>query len=141
MKTAKEVMTKVVITVSPETTIEQVVGILLENNISGAPVVDAGQKMVGVISEFQLLELIFSPDLRSSPVCQFMTTDVIHVRPETPLTDIASQFVLHRIRRLPVVDDGRVLGVISRRDLLRQVTGANMADNTLAVEMQACMTR
>jgi len=65
----------------------------------------------------------------------------IHVCPETPLTDVASQFVLHRIRRLPVVHDGRVLGVISRRDLLRQFTGANMADDLLAVEMQAYTTR
>lgn len=123
MKTAREVMTVDVITVAPETTVEEVVDTLLDNNISGVPVVDDDRNMVGIISEYQLLELVFTPGLKSSPVSKFMTRELVTVSEEAELTEVATQFVLHRVRRLPVAANGKLVGVISRRDLLRQLAG------------------
>ncbi|MFV2069727.1 MAG: CBS domain-containing protein [Pirellulales bacterium] len=114
-------MTDDVLTFSPETTVDDAIRTLLERRISGAPVVDADGQIRGIISEYQLLEVVFTPNLRSSTVGKCMTADVVTVSEDAPLTDVATQFVLHRIRRLPVVRDGRLVGVVSRRDLLRKV--------------------
>lgn len=121
MNTARHVMTTDIITVTPQMTVEEVVGTLLDNNISGVPVVDDDRNMVGIITEYQLLELVFTPDLKSSPVSKFMTRQLVSVSEEAELTEVATQFVLHRVRRLPVVSRGKLIGVISRRDLLRQL--------------------
>lgn len=131
-------MTADVITVSPEMTVEEVISTLLENNISGVPVVDDERNMVGIISEYQLLELVFTPDLKSSPVCKFMTKEVVTVSEEAELTEVATQFVLHRVRRLPVVSNGKLVGVISRRDLLRQLVSRQDAEDDLASRLGPC---
>jgi len=110
-----------VLTFSPETMVEDAIRTLLNQQISGAPIVDGGNQIRGIISEYQLLEVVFTPNLRSSTVEKCMTTDVITVTEDAPLTDVATEFVVHRIRRLPVVRDGRLVGIISRRDLLRKV--------------------
>ena len=136
MYRAKDVLNSDVITVSLEMSVEDAIQVLLENRISGAPVTDSEGVVHGIISEYQLLEVIFTPDLKSSPVTKFMTTDVLTVNEDSPLTEIASQFVLLRIRRLPVVRDGKLIGVISRRDLLRHGTQNSDAAGKLVAESQ-----
>lgn len=121
MDHARDFMATNVLTVSPDMTVEEVIKTLLEHRFSGAPVIDEQGRLLGIISEYQLLEAIFTPELKSAPVCKFMTTDVVTVDEEAPVTQVASQFVLHRIRRLPVVRDGQLVGTISRRDLLRRI--------------------
>ena len=120
MHRAKDIMTEGVITVSPNQSVAQVIRTLLDNNISGAPVIDNGQ-LVGVVSEFQLLELIYHPELKTAPVSDFMTKEVLTVSEDSELTGIVDLFVLHRIRRMPVVRKGQLVGVISRRDVIRCV--------------------
>ncbi len=122
MYRASDVVTGEVVTVSLEMTVEQAIGILLKHRISGAPVVDRKGTVQGIVSEFQLLEVIYSPDKKAAPVTEFMTKDVLTVGPDSLLTDIASIMVLHKIHRVPVVRDGKPIGVISRGDLLRHVT-------------------
>jgi CBS domain-containing protein len=121
---AEDVMTKNVISVDRDDTVEHAIRTLLEHRISGAPVTDRSGSLVGIISEFQLLEVIYEPELRSAPVSRLMTKDVLTVDEQATLSDVASLFVVHRIRRAPVVRDGRVVGLISRRDLLRYVLDA-----------------
>ena len=121
MAYARDVMTADVLTFTPEMMVDDVIRTLLERRISGAPVVDADGQIQGIISEYQLLEVVFTPNLKNSTIGKCMTSDVVTVSEDAPLTDVATQFVLHRIRRLPVVRDGRLVGVISRRDLLRKV--------------------
>jgi len=121
MQTARDVMATHLITLTPETTADQAIRTLLENKISGAPVIDDAGNLVGIVSEFQLMAVIYNEDFRTSPVADLMTRDVMTVDEDDSLTVVASKFIRHRIRRLPVVRDGRVVGQVSRRDIIRYV--------------------
>ncbi len=108
-----------VVSISADATIGEAVLTLVNGHISGMPVVDDQQQMVGIISEFQLLEAVYSPEVKSLPVRNLMTSDVITIEPTAALSDVTNLLVMHRIRRVPVVDDGRLVGIVSRRDLLK----------------------
>ena len=119
MYQAKDVMTRRIVTVTPETTVEAAIATLLEHSISGVPVINDNREVVGIVSEFQLLEVIYDPEIKAERVGDVMTRDVIAVTEDALLSKIASLFTFRRIRRLPVIRDGRLVGLISRRDLLR----------------------
>jgi len=113
-----------VVTISGDTIVEDAIAKLLELDISGAPIVDREGHLIGIISEFQLLEAIYSPEVKKSQVSRLMTRDVFTVTEDMLLSEVANLLVLHRIRRTPVVRDRQVVGIISRRDLLRYVLDA-----------------
>jgi len=119
MYEVRDVMTRDVLTLSPDVTVEGAIMLIIGNQISGMPVVDEQKRVIGIISEFQLLETLYSPTIRNAQVGDVMTRDVLTVAPDTMLSEAASLMVLHRIRRLPVIDEGKVVGVVARRDLLR----------------------
>jgi len=124
MPTAEQVMQRNVVSLLPTATVEQAIRLLRRLGFSGAPVVDPSGTLVGIISEFALLEIVYDPSIRTAPLSRFMTRDVLTVDEETALGDIATLFVRHRIRRVPVVRDGRLVGVVSRPDLLSYVLDA-----------------
>ena len=119
MHKARYVMTSNVVTIPSNATVEAAVQILVQNRISGAPVLDEQSELVGILSEFQLLELVYDPRLKDSPVREFMTADVLTVDADDSLDTVANMFILHRIRRVPVMDEGQLAGIITRGDVLR----------------------
>jgi CBS domain-containing protein len=119
MLTAGAIMTPNLVTVRPEDSIEEAVKLLLENEISGLPVVDDAGKLVGVITEFALLAVAYDRRVKDHTVRQHMTRDLITVELDAPIRRVADLCIVHRIRRLPVTDEGRLVGVIARRDVLR----------------------
>jgi CBS domain-containing protein len=119
MYQVKDVMRPHVIAIRPEATIETAIRILLDQQISGAPVIDEKGQLCGIISQYQLLEVMYDPAVRSGRVSDFMTRKVLTIEEDALLGAAASTFVVHRIRRIPVVRDGKVVGIISRSDLLR----------------------
>lgn len=121
MYQAKDAMTTDMVTVSPDSTIEDAMRLLIDERISGAPVVDQHGKLIGIISEYQLLEVVYDPELKAQHVSDFMTRNVITVDADALLASVANMFVLHRIRRLPVVQNGQLVGVVARRDLLKYI--------------------
>ena len=118
---ARNVMNADVITVAPDTTVGNTMDTLLRHGISGLPVLDAGGQLVGIVTEFQLVQAIFDPEINRHPVRDLMTSDVVTVKEDTPLSDVANIMVEHRIRRIPVLRNGKVVGIIARRDLVRYV--------------------
>ncbi len=116
---AYHVMTKDLVTLEPETTAEEAIEILLKHKISGAPVVNSDGKLVGIVSEYQLLAVIYDDGFKNQPIKELMTKEVLTVDEGTLLTEIANLFIVHRIRRLPVLRDGELVGQISRRDIIR----------------------
>lgn len=120
----RELMTSPVISVAPNALIEDALETMLRHSISGLPVIDEEERLVGIVSEFDTLLLLgesgkdFQP---IAPVVHFMTAQVETASEDQTLDDVFRIFARKPVRRLPVVRDGRVVGVISRRDLMRAV--------------------
>jgi CBS domain-containing protein len=119
MYEVRDAFTPNVISIDPDTTIDAALQILIENDVSGAPVIDKNGRLCGIISQFQLLEIAFDPEVRQGLVRDFMTRKVITVKENTLLATVANVLMVRRIRRLPVVRDGKVVGIISRGDLVK----------------------
>jgi CBS-domain-containing membrane protein len=119
MYQVKDAMSQTVVSISPDATVEHAIQVLLDHNVSGAPVIDSRDELCGIISQFQLLEVMYDPHLKDSAVRDFMTREVLTIDENALLGSAANLLVVHRIHRLPVLRDGAVVGIISRSDLLR----------------------
>jgi CBS domain-containing protein len=112
-------------TLSPETQIMEAVDFLLRHQVTGAPVVDRKGRLVGIITETDLLRLL-TEGIQGEPpteavVAEFMMTDVITVPPTVDIYYVAGMFLANKFRRLPVVEGDKIVGAITRYDLLRVV--------------------
>ena len=139
---ARDIMTTPVLTVTKDVTVREVARLLLERHISAVPVVDADGILLGVVSEGDLirradsgterhsswwLSLVSDPEddarsyLKSHGLCagDVMTHNVIVATEDTPVPEIADLLEKHRIKRVPVVRDGCVVGIVSRANLLQ----------------------
>jgi CBS domain-containing protein len=149
---ASDVMITDVTTVKPNTKVQEVAEILVTKQISGMPVVDDSGKVVGMISEGDLLRrsaegawpkvwgppprqgwvrlLVDGDDLETEyvnqphrRVAEIMTYDIISADPETSVSDIAILLVRHRIKRVPIVRSGKLVGLVSRANIIEALAG------------------
>jgi CBS domain-containing protein len=122
---AKDIMTKDVITVSPQATVRELAKILVKKRISGAPVVDKKGNVLGIASEADIT------GSRGNHVEGIMTKRVISVTEETPVEEIASLMTDHIIKRVPVMRGKRLVGIASRADIIRAIAmGEHIALHT-----------
>ncbi len=121
MLKARDVMTKDVITISPDATLADAIELLVAKEISGMPVVDANGKVIGIISEKDILNFIFSGNLRNTKVKEAMSTNIISFTSDTDIDKISLCISENRIRRVPIIDEGKLVGIVSRRDIIRVV--------------------
>ena len=144
---AEDVMVSTVITVGVNASIGEVAAILLNNHISAAPVVDEKGELVGIVSEGDLmrrpeigttkrhswwLELISNKwasateyiKSHSRKVADVMTRDLITAKPDTPLGDIAGLLERNQIKRVPIVEGGKLVGIVSRANILQALSSA-----------------
>lgn len=120
----EDYMAKDLLTLSPETDIYDAVSFLLKHKISGAPVVNKEKNMVGILSEKDCLRLLtrgVNNKAPQGPVSSFMTKNVVTIPPNMDIYYAAGIFMKNYYRRLPVVENGKLVGQISRRDLLRAI--------------------
>ena len=118
MPVASDIMSAMLLTLDAEITVGQAIETLVAHNFSAAPVVEDG-KMIGIVSELELFDVLFDPSLRAKPISEVMQPDVIAVDESESLGHVAHLFALNEIRRVPVLRSGKPVGVVSRRDLLR----------------------
>lgn len=139
----EDVMTRDVVSVTPETPLKDVAAALVERGISGLPVCDADGTVVGVLSEADLLvkqggspersgglfawlvETASAPDLaklRAHSAGEAMTAPAVTVESDSPVSEAARTMVSLGVNRLPVVEDGRLVGIVTRADLVRLFT-------------------
>jgi CBS domain-containing protein len=120
----KDYMSTKLITFTPETEVMRAVNTLVQHNIAGAPVVDKDGKVVGMFSEKDCLSvaLVAAQDTCiAGPVSQFMSTKIVTVDPEMTLMQLANMFVAQSFRRYPVLENGKLVGQISRSDVMRAI--------------------
>jgi CBS domain-containing protein len=153
---AADIMVKEVVTVGPEALVKEIAALMLERRISGLPVVDGGGRILGVVSEGDLirrpeietdrvklgwLRLLVSDEARARDFVkhhgrtarEVMTQPAITVAADAPLAEIVRLMERHRVKRLPVVERGKLAGVVTRTDLLRALVARQSAP---AVELK-----
>lgn len=119
MLTARSIMTDNLLTISPESSIQEAIETLLSQGISGLPVTDQAGHLVGIVTEFAMLAIAYDHKVLEDSIAQHMTTDVLTVETNDPINKVADLCLVHRVRRVPVLENGRLVGLISRRDVLR----------------------
>jgi CBS domain-containing protein len=147
--TAADVMTRDVATVRPNDTLRRAAQIMLERGVSGLPVVEADGRVVGVVSEADLIrqdesqtrrfrwwldvlaegenlsdEFLAAIHAINRPVSKVMRTGLVRVSEQTPLREVAEKIVRQNIRRVLVMKDDRLAGVVARRDLVKVLARA-----------------
>ena len=110
---AGALMSSDIVSVTPSTTADELAGLLLEHQIGGVPVLSADGSLVGMVSGF---DVISKP---GKSIQEIMSRGVVFVDVDDDVEKIVSLMGLHGIRRVPVCKDGRLVGIISRSDLLR----------------------
>jgi CBS domain-containing protein len=118
----RDTMSTNVITFAPGDSVVHAMATLLERGISGAPVVDEDGALVGILSEVDLIQVVVQDSYYDDPVgivADFMQTHVECVDPDMDIFSLAQQFLRHHRRRYPVLENDRLVGQISRRDVLR----------------------
>lgn len=129
MSTVKEVMTAEIVTIGPQATIGEAVRLLLKHHCSSLPVTDSSGALLGIITEYSLMHLVREARRAGEAVQDHMTTNVICVAEDDALDAVLDQFTQAKLRHAPVVRDGRVVGMISRRDLLHYACDTRLADD------------
>jgi predicted transcriptional regulator len=112
------------VTLHPDQNIKEAISIILDERISGAPVLDEQRHLVGNLSEKDCLKIIVdldtgSEDLESKKVADYMSTNVLTFPRDTNVVEAAIEFLSSPIRRFAVVENGELIGQISRREILR----------------------
>lgn len=148
---AREIMTRPVITVTRDTPIRDIVTLMLRHRISGLPVVDDGGRLVGIVTE---TDLVYKEDtiqarppvipwqgrslwlerrigrhgkVEATTAGALMTDNVITATEETGIRELAHLMVAHDINRIPILQDGRVVGIVTRADILKVFTRSDDA--------------
>ncbi len=120
----RDYMTRHLVTFRSDTDLFTAINRLLEHRISGAPVVDSQGHLIGLLSEGDCLRGILSGayyEAIGGNVSGFMNTEVETISPEVDIIEVSQRFLRGRLGRLPVVESGRLIGQISRSDVLRAV--------------------
>lgn len=146
---ARDIMNKNVISVQEDATIEELARILTENHISGAPVVDREGKVVGIVTDTDLMHKETSPrtpgfvnilgaiiyisgvtrfredfkKLAATKTSEIMTTDVITVSGDASIEQVSALMVNHDIKRVPVMENGAIVGIIGMADIVKTLAG------------------
>jgi CBS-domain-containing membrane protein len=124
MLKAKDIMTTHVVSVGVDDSIDIAISLMIKHRISGLPVLDRDGRPVGIVSEFDLLELICEGRNDECKVRDYMSADLFGVREEDSWVAVADLFRVKHVRRLPVLRDGRLVGIVSRHDLMHAIHDA-----------------
>jgi CBS domain-containing protein len=132
MTEINDIMEKKVVTVERNTPILDAISTLLKHNFTGLPVVDKKGHVVGIITEKDVLALAMSihdktyeSDTANAFVEDFMTPDVVTVEVTETLKQVCSSLMKHSFRRIPIVSKGKLVGLVSRKDIIAYIMNLN----------------
>lgn len=143
--TARDIMARHVVTLRPEMSIMDAIEIMLRKRISGAPVIDDDHRILGMLSEYDLLRVLASGEYSAeeyeehNQVGVWMSKDPETIGPDVDIYRLAHLLLERGVRRLPVIEGGKVVGQVSRRDVLRGIE--RMRDERLNLPRPESPTR
>ncbi len=120
---ASDIMTRNVHTIHPGASAQEAARLLSQEHISGAPVVDANGKVIGIVTEADIISKVSREGLR---VADIMSHEVIAIGEETTVNEIAMLFAERKIKRVPVLHDGKLVGIVSRADIVHAVAQGHL---------------
>ena len=120
---AKEIMTRNVYTISPEASVQEVAQLLSLKSISGVPVINKDGKIIGIVTEADIIRKVNRVGMC---VADIMSPEIIFVTEETRVGEIAMLLVERNIKRVPVMRDGTLVGIVCRADIVRAVAQGHL---------------
>ncbi len=126
LATARDIMARDIRGVRSNSLLGEVVELLGHHDCTGLPVVDENNRLVGVVTEFDCLPAVSDPELLYAPVSEHMSSPNISVNEDATVGEISLLFQQERIRRAPVLRDGSVVGIVSRKDLIKFIRNHHM---------------
>jgi CBS domain-containing protein len=120
---ARDIMTRNVYTTSPEVSVQEVAQLLVQKDISGIPVINRDGQIIGIITEADIIGKVNREGLC---VADIMTPELIFVDEETQVGDIATLLVERKIKRVPVMRNGKLVGIVCRADIVNAVAQGHL---------------
>jgi len=115
---AEDIMTRNVVTVYSDTAIYDAMNLLVKNKITGLPVIDDNNQLIGILSEKDMLNLLYNEKINNETVSEFMTKETVSFDIEDDITDICDCLINNHFRRVPITDNHKLVGIISRKDII-----------------------
>jgi CBS domain-containing protein len=116
---AKNVMSKRVMTVKENAKIVDVMRLLVEHKITGLPVVSEDMDLLGIVTEKDILTmLLYGKDIKDKLAADLMTTEIVYFAEDEDLMTVFKSLVESNFRRVPILSDGKLVGIVSRRDII-----------------------
>ena len=121
MLKAKDIMTTTVLAVTRDMDIYGAIRLMVENNVTGLPVIDHDRTLVGIVTEKDVLRLLYENEDRPGRVEDFMTDAVVAFEADVELDAVATGLAANPFRRVPIVREGTLVGIISRKDVIKRI--------------------
>ena len=119
MLLAKDIMNKNVITVKENTPIFEAMDVLVRENVTGLPVITDDAHVIGIVSEKDMLSLLYDVKGKNQLVSEIMVREIVSFEEDAQLFDLCECLIKSHFRRVPILSQGKLVGIISRRDLIR----------------------
>src|SRR5581483_5514698 len=120
---ASDIMTRKVCTIHPDASAQEAAQLLDRMRISGLPVLNAERKIIGIVTEADIISKVDKEGLLGRDI---MSHDVITVDEQTPVNEIAMLLTERKIKRVPVIDNGKLVGIVSRGDVVHAVAQGHL---------------
>lgn len=134
---AKTVMKADVVAVKRQTPIYEAIRTMVENNITGLPVVNEDMSLAGIITEKDVLKLLYNIEDKPGNVEDFMTKGVVGFNEDDSLIDITECLIRNNFRRVPIVAEGKLAGIVSRKDVIAYILKLRRKDGSSGRKRQA----
>ena len=121
MATAQDIMIKNILTLKESSSAKDAIKLILDKRISGVPIVSDDMTLVGIITEKDLLQLAFYDTTEEVIIADIMTRDVVTMDKDTNLLEISEFFLNNNYKRLPITSAKKLVGIISRKDVLKYI--------------------
>lgn len=131
MTKARDVMNPCVVSVRRDEDVYQAIRVMALHEITGLPVINEDGTLAGIITEKDVLSLLYDMKDRPGIVQDFMTTEVVSFEQEDDLGEIVEALQTSHFRRVPILDQGRLVGIISRRDIIKHIRALKQEDRAL----------